>query len=271
MRIMRITVVALFAVTLLLFVFFYVQTFGIDKTVPVIEIPSGILEVSLSADSNELLQGITAYDKKDGDLTDQILVESISRFTEPGVAVVYYAVCDSDNHVGSASRKIRYVDYTAPKFTMNESLVFSTVETPRVLKILGAMDVIDGDISNKVIITATDYVSSTAGTYTISAKAANSKGDVIYIQLPVYIEEQSLSAPKLELRDYLIYLPVGSTYDLSANLLSALCSTGEDLRAQAIIDTNLDLQTPGTYQVHYYATDAQGRRGHSVLTVVVEE
>ena len=114
MRILRIAVAVLFIVTLCLFIFFYIQTIHLDKTIPEITIPPGILEVSLSADRSELLQGLSAYDKKDGDLTDTIIIESISRFTEPGVAMVTYAVCDSDNHVGSASRKIRYIDDTAP-------------------------------------------------------------------------------------------------------------------------------------------------------------
>lgn len=271
MKRLRICVTVLFFVTLCLFLFFYVQQLDTDRTVPVITIPAGTLKVSLEADRDELMQGISAHDEKDGDLTDAIIIESISRFTEPGTAVVTYAVCDSDNHVASASRKIHYTDYTPPKFTLSGPLVFSTLENPQVLKILGAVDVIDGDISGKVIISATDYISNTAGTFTISAKVSNSRGDIIYIQLPIYIEEQSLSAPQLTLRDYLLYLPTGSSYDTGANLLSAAASDGEDLRGQVRIDTNLDLHTPGTYQVHYYATDAQGRRSHTVLTIVVED
>jgi len=271
MRILRISVTVLFIITLCVFVFVYVQTFGTDKSVPVISIPEGILDVSLNVDQAALLQDVTAYDDKDGDLTDKVLVESISRFTEPGVAVVYYAVCDNDNHVGSASRKIRYTDYVTPKFTMNGSLVFSTLENPQVLRILGAYDVIDGDISNKVIISAANYTPNTAGTFTVSAKAANSKGDVIYLQLPIYIEELSLSAPEILLHDYLLYLPVGSNYDVQSNLVSAADMSGTSLLDKVIIDTDLDLKTPGTYQVHYYASDAQGRRGHSVLSVIVED
>ena len=70
-----------------------------------------------TGDSEErLLEGVTAYDGKDGDLTSKVFVESISNFVEPGVSNVTYVVYDADRHAAKASRKVVYLDYTPPRF-----------------------------------------------------------------------------------------------------------------------------------------------------------
>ena len=42
----------------------------------------------------ELITGINAYDAKDGDISDRIVVEKVVLNREAGTAVVYYAVAD---------------------------------------------------------------------------------------------------------------------------------------------------------------------------------
>ena len=271
MRILRITVAALFVIVLCLFVFFHIQQRGADQSYPVITIENEVLNVSISATDTDLLEGVTAYDEKDGDISHKIIVESISRFTNPGESVVVYAVCDGDNYAVSASRKIVYTDYTPPRFTLTGSLVFGISQNINIRGLLGAMDSIDGDISDKVIITANEYTSNVAGVNYISAKVTNSKGDMILIQLPVYIEEMHLSAPVIELEHYMLYLKAGDSFDPHANLLSALDSAGNDISADVQLDTNLNTLKAGMYEVHYRVTDSSERRGHAILTVIVEE
>ncbi|MGM9642192.1 MAG: immunoglobulin-like domain-containing protein [Eubacteriales bacterium] len=271
MKILRASVLVLFSVTLVLFCFFKVGQQNTDKTYPVITVADEMLNVSISATKDDLLVGVTAYDAKDGDLTDKIIVESISRFTEIGVCIVEYAVCDSDNHTASATRKITYVDYERPRFTLSGSLVFGVSQVADVRKLLGATCSIDGDISNRVIITADEYSTSVAGAYKILARVTNSKGDVTSIELPVYIEERSLSAPKFELGQYLTYLKVGDSFDIDANMISCRDYDGNDISAEIITDTNLDLSKPGVYEIHYRVNDSLGRASHAVTTVIVEE
>ena len=128
MKILRYSVLALFIITLCAFVWFNIMQLRLDHTYPEIIIENDIIDVSLDADREELLTGVTAHDEKDGDITDKIIIESISRFTEKGVSVVKYSICDNDNHSSSAQRKIRYADYTSPHFTLSDSLVFGVSE-----------------------------------------------------------------------------------------------------------------------------------------------
>ncbi len=269
MKILRIVVTGLMAFSLCLFAGFFIYEQLQDKTVPVITVENEIMDVSLKADDKELLKGVTAYDKKDGDITSRVIVESISKFTEEGVSVVTYAVCDNDNHVTSAKRKIRFKDYTEPYFVVKEALVFAVGEKADIVSKIGAMDCIDGDISDRVILTATDFETNKVGVFTVSVKATNSMGDTIYMDLPVYVEERSVAAPSLKLKKYLVKTKVGEKLDLSQFVSAATDENGKPLQ-NIIIDTNFDPTKPGKYQAHYYTSDANNREGHSLLTIIVE-
>lgn len=270
MKLLRLCVSLLFIIVLVIFIIFQFGQLSVDKTLPQITVEGDNIEVSLDATNTDLLIGVTAYDEKDGDLTDKIIVESISRFTEPGVSVVRYAVCDSDNHAAYATRTIRYSNYKPPRFSLSDSLVFNISQNINIRNILGATDSIDGDISRKVIITANEYSANIPGVYYISAKVSNSKGDLITQQFPVYVEERSLSAPEIELGQYISYISVGESFDIEGNVLSATGAGGEDLKSLVNIDTNLDTSKPGMYEIHYRVSDGAERIGHEITIIIVE-
>lgn len=270
MRYLRVGVSLLCVLTLCIFAVFYVKEQKKDTTYPVITIDNEIIDVSLQMTDEELFKGVTAYDEKDGDISSKLIVESVSKFIEDGVSIVTYSVCDDDNHAASATRKIRFTDYTDPVFIINESLVFGLGEDINLASYIGAYDCIDGDISDRVIITATDYNTNEEGVFKVSLKATNSMGDSIYMEVPVYIEDKSFSAPQIDLTDYIVYAKVGEEIDLTEYIVGAI-DKEEQNGMRILIDTNYDPDVPGTYQAHYETTDANGKEGHAVLTIIVEE
>ncbi len=272
LKVLRIATLGLFATTVCVFAIFFVhEKKNTDTTYPEIQIAGDILEVSIDATDEDLLKGVTAFDGKDGDITSKIVVESISKFIEPCICKVTYAVADNDMHVVKNSRTIRYKDYTSPKFTMNRALVFNVSETVDISSVIGAVDSIDGDISDKVVITATDYSTDTVGAFSVSVQATNSKGDIIYIDLPLHIEDTSVLAPVIELSDYLIYIKKGQEPDFNKYIKSVTTLNGQPTEYDMMVSTNFNGNAPGTYSVHYYATNPSGYQSHNVLTVVVEE
>ena len=93
MRIMRISVIVLFILTSVAFLgVFTFQKKVEDNTIPVITMEKDFIEVKCNATNEDFLKGISATDEKDGDLTSEVIVESVSRFVEPGVCEVKYAV-----------------------------------------------------------------------------------------------------------------------------------------------------------------------------------
>ena len=58
------------------------------NTAPVITCATDELHVSVNATEKDLLMGVTAMDAEDGDLTDSIIIESISQFVEKGTCTI---------------------------------------------------------------------------------------------------------------------------------------------------------------------------------------
>ena len=270
MRIMRIAVIVLFILTLIAFLTCFIfQKKNEDNTKPEITIENDFIEVKCNATNEDFLKGVKATDEKDGDLTSAVIVESVSRFIKPGVCEVKYAVCDSNNHVAHATRKVRYTDYEAPKFKLKNSLCFSLYENVNIPSYIGAVDSIEGDISGNVVITSPDYTSSVTGIFTLELSVSNKKGDTSTLHLPLIMEDRNLSAPTIELKDYLIYIDKNQEVDFEDYIVEALDREERDLTNKIEIDENVNFEKPGTYTVHYFVTDSAGARGHSVLNVVV--
>lgn len=272
MRVFRIIICILFALTFAAFGFLLLKDIiKTDRTYPEITVINEILDVSLDADEADLFQGVSAYDKKDGDITDKIIIESISKFKEGGTCDVVYAVCDNDNHVATAKRQIRYIGYTSPKITMNSSLCFSIYERIDISGIIGAVDCIDGDISDKVIITSVDYATGSEGIFSLDVKVTNSRGETVSVELPIIVENRNTSAPKIELTDYILYVPKGTQLDFSKYVKSVKDSTNSSAGLNVYIESNYNPDESGVYMVNYYSNDSLNRQGHSTLNVIVEE
>lgn len=269
----RLTLVLFILVLAAFIAFSIVERLTTDTTMPYITVDSDVIEISVKDKKEALLFGVTAYDGKDGDISDRILIESISKFIEPGVCSVTYAVADSDKHVAKQTRTVRYTDYTPPEFYMKRALVYGVDEALDIRAAVGARDSIDGDISDRVSIVTTDYVKNTIGVFTVSLQVSNSMGDTIYLDVTVHVEGNETMAPQIQLKKSLIYVkkgeePIFEDYLGDVTVNGVLMKKDE---IQLLISTNFDSEETGTYNVHYYITTNEGYEGHSILTVVVEE
>lgn len=272
MRLLRIVVALIFiAVTVFFSRYYYFDVIGRDDTYPEIKLETDEIEVEPGVSEKELLSGVTAYDGKDGDLTDKVIVESISKFIEPGVCKISYAVCDSDNHVASVTGRIVYKDYVPPKFSLTRPLLFALGERINLSDIVSAEDVIDGDLKNSIIVTSADYKSGQQGVFHAEMKVSNSKGDIVRLRVPMLVEEKSSDSPIIVLSENIIYIHEGAEPDYKSFILSATDAEGAQVDiSKAVIKSEVKISEEGAYAVHCYVTDSKGRQGHTVLTVVVE-
>jgi hypothetical protein len=272
MRILRVVAVLLFVFTTALYGYFFVtEKLKTDETIPVITLQEDVLEVDIDATNEDLLRGVSAHDEKDGDITNKVIVESLSNFIEPGLCRVTYAVCDSNNHVATATRKVRYVGYESPKFSLEEDMCYSIYERLDLKDNITATDCIEGDISDNIVISSEDYSGAIEGVFTIQATVTNRKGDTSVVDMKLFVEDLDLSAPEIELTDYLIYMePTKKEIDFKKFIVGAEDEKGNDLTDDVIVQKGkIDTSKPGTYAVHYRVTDKNNIEGHSVLTIVV--
>lgn len=238
-----------------------------DKSVPEITFEQNMLQVSVEVTEEELLEGVKATDKKDGDVTETVIIESISKMLEDNVRVVTYAAFDKDNNVGKAERKIQYTDYKAPRFSLEEPLGSSslTANAGDMLAPLKAMDCVDGDISDQIVITSMDIggLSAEDASLICEVQVTNSSGDIASLKLPVSVSMSGNSGNKMiELKEYLIYTKVGK----NVNLKSYIKEDTGDVK----VESDLDTSTPGVYTATYTQNIGQ-TKAQTQLYIVVEE
>ena len=281
---------ALIAVCLAVFLGYRtVSRLNADTAAPEIQMNSDALQLSVEATREDLLQGVTAKDNKDGDVTASLVVESIRLADPKGTVSVSYAAFDRAGNVTKATRQVQYTDYESPRFSLRAPLAFAQNSTADVLTLVRATDLFDGDISRSIRATSLQEESiNTLGTHKVEFRVTNSLGDTVELILPVEVYSAGTYQASLKLTDYLIYLPAGTAFNPKTYLSSFAMGMEEtdltqglpanlSLKTTGIVDT----KTPGIYAVGYIVTydpDDTGNRqdgrvysGYSKLIVIVEE
>lgn len=77
-----------------------------DRTAPVIHMEEVELEYRDGMSDEELLEGVTATDETDGDVTGSLVVEKVSEVGN-GVVIVTFGAKDASNNVAKTSRVMR--------------------------------------------------------------------------------------------------------------------------------------------------------------------
>ena len=286
MRRIRLAVVGIFVLSLIAFIVFnIVNRVTTDSTPPVITSESDTVTVSVAAEESELLAGLTATDDEDGDLTGEIMISSMSNFTEPGKRTISYVVFDASNNASTLTRNLEYTDYTAPQIKLTQPLRYSLneMEDASLTENMSVQDCLDGDITQQIRATFNDgsYI-ALAGEYGITVQVSNSAGDTCSVPLTVTVTDPAEESGKYYpmLSDYIVYAPVGGYVDLTSLLIGLENSSTQYLFADAnpsapggiesvAIGGAVDYNTPGTYTVDYQFTSASGATGTTKLAVVV--
>lgn len=235
---------------------------------PVLECDSDTLDISVSDPPEALLAGVRATDRQDGDLTDRIQIQGVSKLISDDSAKVTYLVFDSDGNMDSLTRLIHYTDYSRPRFSVTEPLRYSANASIGLLDRLQVLDVIDGDITSNIRV-STLSATSDPEIYTVSLQVTNSMGDTARVTLPVILESGTSARPRVELKSYLVYLNKGDTFS-SRDYFGSASASGNTLSVSDVeISGTVDTSTAGTYMVYYRCYDNVAV-GTAVLTVVVE-
>ena len=256
---------------------------NLDTTGPVITVEEKMLEISVEDPQEALMQGITAMDDRDGDVTGRMLVESIYGITEDNVTTVTYAAFDRAGNVSKLQRQVRYKDYESPKLELYGSLCFPGGVNVDVLEYVGARDVIEDDIRRRVratLISNTKAINN-IGSHVVRFQVTNSLGDTTQADIPVEVYDPEWYTAYVGLREYLVYLKVGDSFDPESYLKtfqvrgdSIDVSRGVPEDVYCSIDSTVSTRRPGVYTVDYNLSknvNLMTFSGKAVLVVIVEE
>lgn len=204
-----------------------------DRKGPEIELPAdGDVTYEEGSDTAPLLEGVTATDEKDGDVTDSLMIENIFPNEDHTSASVVYAAKDSHNNVSKATRRVNYKAAAEDTPAENESA--PAAEEPQKNDTEGTKNETDAQMEIEAL--PAESPKLYLNTYEVTVEAGND------LDKTSYIKEMTDDA-----------------------------DSQESLFNQIEIDGDVDTAVPGDYTLTYHVTDSDGNRSNAaVLTVHVQ-
>ena len=249
-----------------------------DLTPPVFHSETDMIEISVNDPPEAMLQGLSATDDRDGDISSNIRVIHISAFnreTDDSRFTVTYIVFDSASNYSRFSRSARYTDYSSPRFHLNQPMAFGVNDTVRFDGTVTVTDLLEGDISGRIKLEQSSVINTVPGAYKVRISASNRMEDEVSLPLTVQILTSSHTRPEIRLKDYLIYLEQGETVPFRSYIQSVSdpMKSGSDKTVPGsevnVNDSAVDSSQPGTYEVYYHYTGLSGEIATVILTVIV--
>lgn len=243
---------------------------GLNTDYPTITSSVDLLEISVQDPPEAIYGQLQAQDATDGDLTGQIMVASMSHFIEPGTVRVKYVVFDSHNNSATLTRRVRYADYEAPRFSLDKSPVYTIGSSFDLMDYIHVEDSLDGDLSDHFRVLSNMVNTYSVGNYPVVLEVSNSCGGTSQITLWVtYDSKQSTAVVKLH--QYIAYVQQGENFDPMRYFATVTDRNNGALDTEHLeIQGSLDVNTPGCYQLVYHYDDGS-LSGYAPLTVVVTE
>ncbi len=215
-----------------------------DSTPPEIHFQENQVTYTEGGAYDALLEGVTATDNRDGDVTDTLVVERVYPDETSGQATVVYAARDEHNNIAKASRIVNYSADGSGAAAADEE---STEEDA-----------------------GTDDTAASAGETTASSEETAPTPSAT----PEADQESADGSPRITLTEESITINQGESVDrLSyvADIQDDTDDTDELWRNIQIAGDELDRNTPGTYELIYYVVDSDGNQSNeAVLTITVQ-
>ena len=240
-------------------------------TPPTLTCDSDKIVASVDETSDDfLLKGVKAYDDRSGDVSDTLMVQSISNFIQKNTVIVTYAAVDEGNNVGRLERTLIYTDYKEPVFKLKSPLLFTTGTNVPFLRNISADSSIDGNLTTQIRYGLDSIVdNNTPAAYPITFRVTDSNGKTSYLETEIVILSSIYASADISLKDYLIYIPKNSEFNEKTAEKYISSVSVEYEKEELTIDCPVDTKTPGIYHVDY-TLNTNKVSGKTRLIVVVE-
>ena len=236
-----------------------------DHTAPVITVSGNPMSYREGDDTSILLDGVTAYDNRDGDISDRVRIYDIAVLDNGYEAVVTYAVYDDSNNIGKASRQIGYVAGRQDVIEeITETQVQGETVSPAVIEETAvSVSDDDADTDNE---DADDTVNP-------EDNGGDNDNDAATVPEDNDNTNTDNEAPVMTLSSHEVHVTAGGDFNPMNYIQSATDDTDgrDDLYKNIHLDGVYDITTAGTYTLTYYCVDTAGHLSNKeTLTLVVE-
>lgn len=224
-----------------------------DRKGPEIAVPSGAdVTYEEGSDTALLLEGVTATDDRDGDVTDSVIIENIFPNDDRTGASVIYAAKDSHNNVTKVTRRVNY------KAAGDAATPEENTET---------------DGSDAAPAENAEAEGSDAAPAAEEAQQNDTEGVKNEANAKMEIEALPSKSPRMYLNTYETTVKAGSELDKISYIkeITDDADSQKTLFAEIQVDGEVDTATPGDYTLTYHVTDSNGNQSNmAVLTVHVQ-
>ena len=232
------------------------------RTAPEIKVDrSEKIAYTVGEDYGKLLEGVTAQDDKDGDLTSEVFVEKVVPVSKKK-AVVYYGVTDKANNVGTASREVTYqaaedsdaAEDTAQATASEEASEDTTQKTKKKSKKAKAKKTAE---EKKAEETAQDAAAAEQQSTDQQSEALQPNG----------------TRPAMKLAEEAKTIARGTSFNALNEVTDAVDDKDDrDTLFRGLhIDGNYNVNQAGTYTLQYYVQDSDGNTSDPItFTLTVQ-
>lgn len=237
--------------------------FYVENTQPTITAEDKVVEVGSTPN---YLEGVSAWDKENGDLTKHIeVIENKVNLSESGEYTLTYRVEDYSRFRKEKTIKVTVKGSNSPKIEASD-ITISQYTKFDAKKDVKATDYDGTDLTNLLRVEGS-VNTSIKGEYEITYKVVNSLGKEATKTIKVTVIENE--APTIEASDKTV--AINSSFD-PLNGVSAKDKEDGDLTNKIVVKENhVDVTTPGTYEVLYEVTDSASNKVEKKITVTVSD
>ncbi|MBC2326973.1 immunoglobulin-like domain-containing protein [Listeria booriae] len=233
-----------------------------SNTAPVIAADDVTVKKGASFDP---MTGVTASDTEDGNLTSSISVTANDVDTSvEGTYHVTYSVTDSDGNTTTKTITVTVSSNNAPVITAADKTVKKGASFDPMAGVT-ASDTEDGNVTDKVTVTANDVDTSAVGTYHVTYSVTDSDGNTTTKTITVTVT--SNDAPVITASDKT--LKKGGSFDPMAGVSASDTEDGNVTDKVSVTANDVDTSAVGTYHVTYSVTDSDGNTTTKTITVTV--
>ncbi len=212
------------------------------------------------AGSEFMEPGFSAIDLRDGDLTNDVRVSGVVNGSITGVYYLTYEVFDAAGNLSKAVRTVSVGDGTPPEIALHGEEQLEILRGGNYLDAgYAAVDNIDGDLTSKVVVDGS-VNTKVPGVYNITYKVTDNAGNAAVAKKRVVTVLSDKTAPvislggiseqKLEAGGVYVEFGATATDNIEGNLTDDI-----------LIEGNVDVNTPGVYNLFYTVSDKDGNVG----------
>ncbi len=219
-----------------------------DHDAPKITIPNTSVTYREGEDTKVLLEGVTAIDEEDGDVSDSLMIASVYPSLDNSQARVVYIARDKSNNMTSLDRFVDYVEQQSDNpeegQEFNEDMPYEEGTGD------GTMQNVPQQLSPEE-----------------ELAAAQAAAEQAFAALPA-------DAPRLTMSAQTVTIGLGEEFSKLQYVheITDNKDTREQLFQRVQINGDVNTEQPGVYQLGYVVVDSDGNRSNeATLTVVVAQ